>query len=97
MWSKQITDDFGDSVKLFFKYIINDRDILFRSILVSKSHSCDENLYVRDRTKTSKQSETQHTLKEWLFYITEITLRWFLIILSWEELTWAFVPLDVWT
>lgn len=29
MQSKQITGDFSDNVKLFFKYIINDRDILF--------------------------------------------------------------------
>lgn len=29
MQSKQITDDFSDNVKLFFKYIINERDILF--------------------------------------------------------------------
>ena len=59
--SKQITDDFSDNVKLFFKCIINDRDILCRTILVSKSHSCEESLFLRDRAKALRQSDIQHS------------------------------------
>lgn len=50
MQSKQITDDFTDNVKLFFKYIIHERDVLFPTIPVSLSRSCEGNLFLTNRT-----------------------------------------------